>query len=149
MWCLAGGGSWQWGLNIASGTHLCVSVICFFKLHVLPSLAAKVHPLPLQPLHGGFSGQGGRVHLRYEDDIGSCHPQTSIQLLLHCDISVLLTDWGWTLQWQTCNSDYTFWRLFHKEPSELSRLWIEIRREEHLNCFLECICWLKISTKDR
>lgn len=42
-----------------SQTHLCVSVIRFFKLHVLPSLAAQVHPLPLQPLHGGFSGQGG------------------------------------------------------------------------------------------
>lgn len=75
-----GGSDWQ-GRNNVSQTHLCVPVIRFFKLHVLPSLAAKVHPLPLQPLHGGFSGQGGWVHLGYEADIGSCHPQTNIQLL--------------------------------------------------------------------
>ena len=54
-------------------THLCVSVIGFFELHVLPSLAAEVHPFPLQPLHGGFSVQVGRVHLCYEGDISPCH----------------------------------------------------------------------------
>lgn len=42
-----------------SETHLRVSVVRFFKLHVFPSLAAKVHPLPLQPLHSGFSRQRG------------------------------------------------------------------------------------------
>lgn len=59
-------------------THLSISVIGFFELHVFPSLAAKVQPLPLQPFHGGFSCQGARVHPGYESDIGSCHPQTTM-----------------------------------------------------------------------
>lgn len=61
-----------------SHTYLSISVISFFELHVFPSLAAQVKPLPLQPLHGRFPGQGGWVNLGYESDIHSCNWQTTI-----------------------------------------------------------------------
>lgn len=57
-------------------THLSISVIGFSELQMFPSLAAKVQPFALQPFHGGFSCQGGRVHPGYKTDIRSCHPQT-------------------------------------------------------------------------
>lgn len=57
--------------------HLGVPVVGFFELHVFPGLAAEVQPLALQPFHGGFSSQGARVHLGYEDDITSCRSQNN------------------------------------------------------------------------
>lgn len=61
-----------------SNTHLSISVVSFFELHMFASLAAKVKPLALQPFHGGFSCQGGRVDPGCESDIRSCHSQTTV-----------------------------------------------------------------------
>lgn len=53
--------------------YLSVAVVALFELHVLAGLAAQVHPLALQPLHGGLSGQGAGVHLGDEGDVSSCN----------------------------------------------------------------------------
>lgn len=58
--------------------HLRVAVVGLFELHVLAGLAAQVHPLALQPLHGGLSGQSGGVHLGNEGDVGSCNNTSNV-----------------------------------------------------------------------
>lgn len=61
-----------------SHAHLRIPVIGFFELHVFPSLAAEIQPLPLQPFHGGFPWQVAGIYLRCESDVTSCHAQSTV-----------------------------------------------------------------------
>lgn len=98
--------------------YLRVAVVALFELHVLARLAAQVHPLALQPLHGGLSGQGCGVHLGDEDDVGSCNKYKHIQRHTSGEVRLMmLISEPASL---TCHGDHIFWRLLHKEAGELS-----------------------------
>lgn len=57
------------------GTHLGVPVVHLFELHVLPSFAAQVEPLPLHPFHGRLLRHVGGVHFSHKRNVLACEEQ--------------------------------------------------------------------------
>lgn len=55
--------------------HLGVAIVGFLQLQVFAGLAGQIHPLPFEPLDGGFLQQRLGVHFSHKRDVFTCTRQ--------------------------------------------------------------------------